>query len=77
MDSKYYAYYVSKHKPLLMNDIKEQLRAEATIGINRLLIIEQVETNLYLNDWNMFINETLHTQCLNSLVLVKFTLVNE
>jgi SNF2 family DNA or RNA helicase len=76
MDSKYYAYYVSKHKPLLMNDIKEQLRTEC-IGINRSLIVEQVEANLYLNDWNMYLNETLHTQCLNSLVLVKFTLVND
>ena len=77
MDSKYYAYYVSKHKTLLMNDIKEQLRADDNIGINRSLIIEQIEANLYLNDWNMFINETLHTQCLNSLVLNKFTLVND
>ena len=76
MDSKYYAYYVSKHKPLLMNDIKEQLKAEYG-GINRSLIVEQVEANLYLNDWNMYLNETIHNQCLNSLVLVKFTLVND
>ena len=77
MDPKYYAYYVSKHKPLLMNDIKEQLKAEYRGIINSSSIIEQVEANLYLNDWNMYLNETIHTQCLNSLVLVKFTLVND
>ena len=76
MDSKYYAYYISKNKPILMNDIKEQLKSEY-VGINCSSIIEQVEANLYLNDWNMYLNETIHTQCLNSLVLVKFTLVND
>ena len=74
-DSKYFAYYIPENKPILMNNILEKLREEYDAN-NAQIINEQIQANIQVNDWNIFNSDNIK-QCLNSLVLVKFTLVND
>ena len=74
-DSKYFAYYIPENKPILMNNILEKLREEYDAN-NAQIINEQIQANIQVNDWNIFNSDNIN-QCLNSLVLVKFTLVND
>ena len=71
MESKYYAYYKPNYKVELMNDIKTQLLEEYdSLIVNKL--IAQIYNNINNNDTD----EYLCCDKANSLILIKFTLVN-
>ena len=75
MDTKYFAYYIPENRPILMNNILDNLKEEYD-PYNALIINDLIESNIQVNDWNPIIGENV-LQYLNSLVLVKFTLVND
>jgi len=74
-ESKYFAYFIPENKPILMNNILDSLKEEYD-SVTANYLYDQIEANLYVNDWNTVIGENIN-QYLNSLVLVKFTLVND
>ena len=92
MEDKYFAYYIPKNKTILMKNIKEMINDPNNIIephntmnniINNMDIIRdqmqkhiQVDVNINVNDWENFIAENINNN-LNSLVLVKFILVND
>ena len=74
-EPKYFAYYIPENRPILMNNIIDKLRTEYDVA-NANSINDQIEANIQSNDWNTVIGENINNH-LNSLVLVKFTLVND
>jgi len=75
MDTKYFAYYIPENKPILMNNILNNLKEKNDI-CNAHIINNLIESNIQVNDWFPIIGENI-IQNLNSLVLVKFILVND
>ena len=75
MDTKYFAYYIPENKPILMNNILNNLKEEYDT-CNAHIINNLIESNIQVNDWFPIIGENI-LQNLNSLVLVKFILVND
>ena len=75
MESKYFAFYIPENKSILMNNIKELIQEEYGI-LNGQPIIERIDANVHLNDCETILGMNTNYS-LNSLVLVKFTLVND
>ena len=74
-EDKYFAYYIPENKPILLCNIKEIIQAEHGV-YNSISINEQIEAILQLNDYDTILNDNIE-KSLNSLVLVKFSLVND
>ena len=70
-NTKYFAYYIPENKPVLMQDVRSSLIRTYGLETGKKLA-NQVEANLYTNDWENVVGEQLN-QSLNSLVLVKIT----
>ena len=75
MDTKYFAYYIPENTPILMNNIIDSLKEDYD-PFNAQIINDVIESNMQVNDWNPIISVNIN-QYLNSIVLVKFTLVND
>lgn len=75
MESKYFAYYITDYKPVLMNDIRSHFFRHYNEDEAK-KIIAQVEANIHTNDWEHVINDNLNDN-LKSLVLVKISNVKE
>ena len=71
MESKYYAYYKPNYKVELMNDIKNQLLEEYDS-----LIVTKLMSQIFNNINNNDTDEYLCYNKYNSLILIKFSLVN-
>ena len=71
MESKYYAYYKPNYKVDLMNDIKNQLLEEYDS-----LIVTKLMSQIFNNINNNDTDEYLCYNKYNSLILIKFSLVN-
>ena len=74
-NEKYYTYFITDAKPILMNDIKDIFirKYGNEDGKN---IAKIVESNIHTNEWENVIGDNI-TGNLKSLVLVKFTNVND
>ena len=72
-ETKYFAYYIPENRETLMNNILHTLKQEYDSQIATQMY-ELIDGNIKINYSNTITNET---QYLNSLVLIKFTLVND
>ena len=71
MEAKYYAYYKPNYKVELMNDIKNQLLEEYDS-----LVVTKLMSQIFNNINNNDTDEYLCYNKYNSLILIKFSLVN-
>ena len=74
MTTKYFAYYITNNKPVLMLDFRKSIKRTYGHAIGN-QIANQIEANLLTNDWENLVGDNINTY-LNNLVLVKITDVN-